>query len=123
MDKQIDYDFLEEQRMKMDLPFIRKIIPEFPTKVEPNFDVKFDEAKHGAYLKDHLKNGHMSPRQAARLTAAIKDNWLVLNPDAVKQNVIGYECDIDTGDARHISCDNVNYGPRESNVTDITYQC
>ena len=54
--------------------------------------------------------------QAARLTDAIKDNWLIFNPDRAKQTVIGYECDIDTGDARSISCDNVNYGPRESKV-------
>ena len=58
----------------------------------------------------------MSPKQAARLTAAIKDNWLVFNPDGVKHPVIGYEFGIDTGDARLISCGNVNYGPRESKV-------
>ena len=58
----------------------------------------------------------MSPRQAARLTSAIKDNWLVFNPDGVKHTLIGYECDIDTGDARPISCGNVNYGPRDFKV-------
>ena len=87
-----------------------------PTNVDPNSDVKFDEAKHGAYLKKHLKINHMSPRQAAILTTAIKDNWLVFNPDVVKHTVSGYECDIDTGDARAISCGNVNYVPRESKV-------
>ena len=53
----------------------------------------------------------MSPSQATRLTAAIKNNWLVFNPDEFKHTVIGYECDIDTGDARPISCGNVNYVP------------
>ena len=109
LDKQIDYDFLYEQGMMMDLPFLRKVVPELPTKVYPNFDVKFDKAKHGAYLKEHLKNDPMSPRQISRLTAAIKYNWLIFNPDGVKHTVIGYECDIDTGDARPISCGNVNY--------------
>ena len=50
LDKQIDYDFLYEQGMMMDLPFLRKVVPELPTKFEPNFDVKFDEAKNGTYL-------------------------------------------------------------------------
>ena len=60
----------------------------------------------------------MSPRQATRLTAPIKDNCLVFNPDGVKHTVIGYECDIDTGNARPISCGNVNYGPIEYKVTE-----
>ena len=71
-----------------------------------------------AYLKNHLKINHMSPRQAARLTAAIKNNWLVFNPDGVKHTVTGYECYIDTGNARPISCVNVNYGPIYSKVTE-----
>ena len=50
-DKEIDYDFLEEQGMMMDLPFLCKVAPELPTKVDQNFDVNFDEFKHGAYLK------------------------------------------------------------------------
>ena len=52
--------------MMMDLPFIRKVAPEFPTKVDPNFDVKFDEAKYGAYLKHNLNIDHMYPRQVVR---------------------------------------------------------
>ena len=63
-----------------------------------------------------MKTDRVSPRQAAILTAAIKDNWLVFNPDGVKHTVIGYECDINTGNSRLISCVNVNYGPRESKV-------
>ena len=102
--------------MMMDIPFLHKVASELPTKVDPNFDVKLEEAQHGVYLKKHLNIDHMSPRQAARLTAVIKDNWLVFNPDGVKHSVIGYECDIDTGNARPISCGNVNYGPRESKV-------
>ena len=100
----------------MELPFIRKVVTELPTKVDPNFDVKFNEAKHGAYIKENLNTNHMSPRKAARLTAAIKDNWMVFKTDGVKHTIIGYECDIDTGNARPISCGNVNYGPRESKV-------
>ena len=87
-------------------------------KVDPIFDEMFDEAKHSAYIKEDLKTYHMYPRQAARLTATIKYNCMLFNPDGVKHTEIGYECDIDTGDARPISCGNVNYGPRESNRTE-----
>ena len=31
-DKQIDYEFLEYQLMMMELPFLRKVAPELPTK-------------------------------------------------------------------------------------------
>ena len=45
----------------MELPFIRKVVTELPTKVDPNFDVKFDEAKHGAYIKRELEyQSHVS---------------------------------------------------------------
>ena len=60
-DKQIYYDFLEEQGMKMDLPFLRRVVPWLLPKVDPNFDVKFDEAKHGAYIKRELEyQSHVS---------------------------------------------------------------
>ena len=44
----------------------------------------------------------------------IKKHWRVFDPDGLKFPVIGYECDIDTGNAKPVSCGNVNYGPRES---------
>ena len=69
--KQIDYEFLDEQGMMMNLPFLRKVAQELSTKVDPKFDVIFHDAKHGVYLKKHLKTNHVSPRQAARLTASI----------------------------------------------------
>ena len=34
----------------------------------------------------------------------------------MKHNIIGYDCDIDTGNAKPVSCKNVNYGPQESKV-------
>ena len=114
-DRQIDYDFLEEKECA---PLLRKTVSELPKDIDPDFNVQFDEAKHGAYLREHLKTGEMPPKILQRLTNLIKKYWCVFNPDGVKYTVIGYECDIDTGDAAPISCGNVNYGARESKIMD-----
>ena len=34
----------------------------------------------------------------------------------MKVVVIGYKCDIDTGNASQVLCDNVNFGPQESKI-------
>ena len=111
-DKQIDYDFLEDGEPRE--PVLRKVVPELPSSVDPDFDVAYSEAKHGEYLRTHLKTGHLPTGVAAKLVAIIKKHWRVFDPDGLKHTVIGYECDIDTGNAKPISCGNVNYGPRES---------
>ena len=113
-DRQRDYDFLVEESDGVDL--IRKIGPELPTTVDPEFDVKFDEPTHGAYLQKHLATGHMPASRASRTIEMVKRHWRVFNPDGVRFPVIGYECDIDTGDASPVTCGNVNYGPRESKI-------
>ena len=82
--------------------------------MDPNFDVQYDEAKHGEYLRRHLKVSHLKPATAALLTRLIMKYWCVFNPDGLRYPVIGYKCHIDTGDARPIACKNPNYGPRES---------
>ena len=56
----------------------------------------------------------MPHARAARLIAMVKRRWNVFNPDGVKYSVIGYECDVDTGNAAPVSCGNIKYGPRES---------
>ena len=67
-DRQLDYDFLIEQSEGVEL--IRKTGPEFPTTVDP--DIKFDEAKYGAYLREHPKTSHMPASQALRVIDLIK---------------------------------------------------
>ena len=114
-DQQIDFDFLEEKECA---PLLRKVVPELPKDIDPEFNVKFNEAEHGAYLKEHLKVGDVPPETLERLTTLIKKYWCVFNPEGVQMSVIGYECDIDTGDATPISCGNVNYGVREAKIMD-----
>ena len=46
----------------------------------------------------------------------VKHHWRVFNPDGVRFSVIGYKCDIDTGDTAPVTCSNVNYGPREYKI-------
>ena len=111
-DVQQDYDFLEDGASES--PVLRKVEPELPSAVDPAFDVKYDDAKHGDYLRSHLNTGHLPADIAARLISMIKKHWRVFDPDGLKFPVIGYECDIDTGNAKPVSCGNVNYGPRES---------
>ena len=108
--------FLVEENVGAD--HIRKTRPVLPTTVDPDFDVAFDEQKCGAYLREHLPTSHMFPTRDARVIAMIKRCWSVFNPNGLKYSVIGYECNIDTGNAAPVSCGNVNYGPRESKETE-----
>ena len=115
-DISVDYDWMEEEENPPEV--LRRTLHALPTSVDPEFDVKYDETKHGPYLKKHLKTDHLSPEVAARLTALVKKHWRVFNPDGLKLPVVGYECHIDTGDAKPIACKNVNYGERESIIMD-----
>ena len=88
-DLQRDCDFLEDNAK--DTPILPKVLLTFPDGVDPDFDVAFDEAKHGAYLGEHLKTSHPSPATATRLVKVLKRHWRVFNPDRVQHNIIGYE--------------------------------
>ena len=74
-----------------------------PTKVDPQFDVKYNEAKHGAYLKKHLKVDHLKPSVAKQVEAMVKKNWNVFNPDGLGLPVVGYKCFINIGNAEPLS--------------------
>ena len=113
-DLQGDYDFLEDGASES--PVLRKVESTLPATVDPNFDVKYDDTKHGEYLRKNLATGHLPADIALRLINVIKKHWRVFDPNGLKYTIIGYECDIDTGNAKPISCGNVNYGPRESVV-------
>ena len=115
-DISVDYNWMEEEENPPEV--LCRTLHALPTSVDPKFDVKYDETKHGPYLKKHLKTDHLSPKVAARLTALVKKHWRVFNPDGLKLPVVGYECHIDTGDAKPIACKNVNYGERESIIMD-----
>ena len=65
-------------------------------------------------MQQHLKTDHLEPAIARRLVALVKKYWCVFDPDGLKQTVLGYECEIDTGNAKPIVVKNANYGERES---------
>ena len=111
-DLQQDYDFLEEGASES--PVLRKVMSTLPDAVNPAFDVKYSNDKHGEYLRTHVVTGHLPGDIASRLISIIKKHWRVFDPDGLKFPVIGYGCDIETGNAKPVSCGNVNYGPRES---------
>jgi hypothetical protein len=112
-DQTSDYDWLETSQQAP--PFVRKTRP-LPDEIDPSFDVKFNEAIHGEYLRTNLKTDHLPSGIAQQLTDLIKKYWCVFDPEGVGKTIIGYECSIDTGDAKPIACKNINYGPRESAV-------
>ena len=68
-DLQRDCDFLEDNAK--DTPILPKVLLTFPDGVDPDFDVAFDEAKHGAYLGEHLKTSHPSPAQQRVLSRSL----------------------------------------------------
>ena len=92
---------------------ICKTSPNLPASVDPVFGVMFDEAIYGAYLNEHLKTAHMPVFHVACSLDLIKRHWRVFSPDGCRFLVIGYECDINTGNAFPVLCDNANYGPWE----------
>ena len=69
-DRQCDYNFMIDETDCVD--FIRKLGPELPATIDPVFDVKFDKTTHGAYLRKHLKIGHMLGSQAVRIIDLVK---------------------------------------------------
>ena len=86
--------------------------------MDPQFNVRFNEVLHGEYPRENLHVGHVSPACAARLTALIKKYWCVFNPDEVRLpiTIIGYECDINTGNVAAVRSGKIRYGIREAVV-------
>ena len=87
-----------------------------PEKVGPEFNVQYDEAIHGDYLREHLKISHLIPDEQKAIIRLVKKYWCVFNPDGLKFPVISYECYIDTGVNRPVAARNIHYGPRESEI-------
>ena len=59
-----NYDWLMEKTVGN---ILRKRKHPAPIIADPLFNNKYDEAKHGAYLREHLKTGHLQPDIAAEL--------------------------------------------------------
>ena len=113
-DIQQDYDWLEYDKQAP--PLLRKTMHPLPEKVDPEFNVQYDEAIHGDYLREHLKISHLIPDEQKAIIRLVKKYWCVFNPDGLKFPVIGYECYIDTGVNRPVAARKIHYGPRESEI-------
>jgi hypothetical protein len=65
LDWQSDWDWLEEPNYGQILRKRRRL-HDMRDTVDPIFDVKFDEATHGEYLRETLKLDHLSSERQAR---------------------------------------------------------
>jgi len=83
-------------------------------EIDPDFGEEYDEAKHGEILRAELNISHLTPMQKEILTAVIKKYWRVFSKKGVTKPVKGYECEIDTGNAKPIKCKTPNFGPLET---------
>ena len=86
---QVDYDWLEYDKQAP--PLLRKTMHPLSTVIDPDFNVKYDEATHGAYLCKNMKIDHLSADKQLRITKLVQKHWCVFNPDELKFPVVGYE--------------------------------
>lgn len=61
---------------------IRKTLHELPTSIDPDFNVKFNEALHGEYLRSNLKLEHLhnKPNLQHRIINLVKKYWPIFDP-------------------------------------------
>ena len=50
---------------RLNSPLVRKTRPALPPSIDLEFNIKYNEALHGRYLREHLHTGHLSPTCAA----------------------------------------------------------
>ena len=82
-------------------------------EVNPSFDFPFNEAIHGAHLRQHLNLSHLNNALQARIYALVQKYWSVFDERGVWVPVKNYECVIDTGNPPPIAIKNIRYGPKE----------
>ena len=82
-------------------------------EVDPSFDFPFDEALHGARLRQQLNLSHLDNAHQARVYALVQQYWSVFNKRGVWVPVKNYKCVIDTGNAPPIAAKKIRYGSKE----------
>jgi hypothetical protein len=82
----------------------------------PLFNYSFSEELHGPILEKDLDLSHLSPENAASLTALIKKYWTVFDEHGTFTPVRNYQCIIDTGNTSPIAIKKINYGTRETPI-------
>ncbi len=81
--------------------------------IDPTFHYEFNEAFHGAQLAKNLDISHPDPTYAEQLFAMIKWYWSICDERRTFTSVRGYQCVIDTGNAKPIAVKKIMYGPKE----------
>jgi hypothetical protein len=114
-DWQAEWDWLQEPHYGQIL-CKRRRLHEMRDSIDPAFDVPFDQAKHGDYLKETLHLDHLPLNKQTQVTNLIKKYWGVFRPEGMSIPVLDYECNIDTGTAAPVRCKRTNYGPQESEI-------
>jgi len=96
-------------------PVLRKLQHPPPSidEIDPTFDFAFDEALHGARLRQQLDLSHLDDALQTRISALIQKYWSVFDDRGVWVPVKNYECVIGTGDASPITVKHIRYGPKE----------
>ncbi len=69
---------------------------------------------HGAQLAKDLYISHLDPTHAEQLISLIKGYWSILEEHGTFKPVRGYQCVIDTGNAKPIAVKKMMYGPKET---------
>ncbi len=82
-------------------------------EINPTFNFAFDNALHGAQLRQQLDLSHLDDALQTRIYNLIRKYWSVFDGHGVWVPVKNYECVIDTGNAPPIAVKNIRYGPKE----------
>ena len=87
------------------------------TELEPRDDIiEYDSILHEEELKMNLQWRDCPEWIKPIVLEMIKDNWDVFAKEGMKKSIRGYEFNIDTGDAKPITCKTPNFGPHEERV-------
>jgi hypothetical protein len=82
--------------------------------IEPDFHYDYDKELHGTQLAKDLDISHLNPLHAKQLIAFIKQYWTVFDERGMFTPVCGYQCVIDTGNAKPIEVKKIMYDPKET---------
>ena len=84
--------------------------------IDPDFNVMFDNTKHGPKLKKELSIDCLSGIQQELLRELIKELWCVFNEIGIIISAKDYEYVIDTSTHAPITCKSVSYGVLETPI-------
>jgi hypothetical protein len=115
-DPMSDFQFLHQQKVGNTIKRSTKL-PREENDLDPQFQLKFDESKHGDELRKNLCLDPTIPREIKNeLINIIKEYWSCFCEEKVTVPIRDYECVIDTGTAKPIHVRNMRYGPNETPV-------